>query len=395
MSSVFQRVLLVGASLLVAGLILEGTIRILSPRTHSIVVEHLGGDIPSDVNLEIENDSARPLLVRTPTGIRLMQNSRAYIRNHPINGKDTVVETNSQGHRHRQLPPKSSRDHRVLMLGDSITFGSYLPASETIPAHIETRLQTLTKTSATQLDFEVINAGIGGIDLQNELAILLETSPAVEPDLVLVGLYLNDANASLYLEILRLPAPFDKSRFFSWLFDRLHILRARLAANAIARDSPGDLKVERSRFARNHPISDERWETSDTGFNRRIHRNFHDWGFAWSDTYWNKARDLLSLMQTVALEQGAEFAVVLFPVRMQVHAENLRSEPQQRFEALMDDLGVAHLDLLPLLREAYQDDGLDLFYDYCHYNATGTSFVGKAIADFLAREMNWVDPNEE
>ena len=53
----------------------------------------------------------------------------------------------------------------------------------------------------------------------------------------------------------------------------------------------------------------------------------------------------------------------------------------------MTELGLAHIDLLPLLREKYQRDGVNVFYDYCHYRPEGHAFFAEAVADFLLREV--------
>jgi sugar lactone lactonase YvrE len=52
----------------------------------------------------------------------------------------------------------------------------------------------------------------------------------------------------------------------------------------------------------------------------------------------------------------------------------------------MERLGLPHLDLLPPLRERYERDGVDLFYDHCHHTSQGTRFVGELVADLIARE---------
>jgi hypothetical protein len=43
--------------------------------------------------------------------------------------------------------------------------------------------------------------------------------------------------------------------------------------------------------------------------------------------------------------------VLLFPVSYQVQSELLLDEPQRAFERHMTEVGLAYLDLLPLLRE--------------------------------------------
>ncbi len=53
----------------------------------------------------------------------------------------------------------------------------------------------------------------------------------------------------------------------------------------------------------------------------------------------------------------------------------------------MTRLGVAHIDLLPVLREKYQRDGVNVYYDHCHYRPAGHEYFAKPVADFLLREV--------
>lgn len=365
-------------------LLLEGGARWLGVRPPRVSVETREPSEAPGARLSIVRRSATPLIVQTDSGARLRPNSIARIQEHPLSGFDFDIKTNGQGFRHPTLGPKGADETRILFLGDSITFGGYLPAWLTVPAFTAKELRA---SGALAEPFQVINAAIGGLDVQNELAILVETGPSVRPDVVLVGLYLNDAFESLYLQTTRLPSSLEWSHFLAWAVHRID----RRRESVLAREAEGrqrrDLKRERAAFREQFPVSDEPWETDDGGFNRRVDAAFHDWGYAWSDAYWEKVGATLELMRAAAREQGARLAVVLFPVRYQVEREGLRDEPQRRYAALMAELGVPHLDLLPDLRTRYAADGEDLFYDYCHYRPEGTAVVGERIAAFLADEV--------
>jgi lysophospholipase L1-like esterase len=375
--------LLLGTLVAVAAM-LEGGARWLDVRPPRVDVETREPSEEPGARLAIRRRTATPLIVQTGSGARLRPNSVARIEEHPLSGFDFTIKTNGQGFRHPPLGAKADGETRVLFLGDSITFGGYLPAWLTIPAFTAKELRA---SRAVPEPFQVINAAIGGLDAENELAILVETGASVQPDVVLVGLYLNDAFESLYLRSTRLPDALAWSDFLAWSAHRVDLLRqdslARGAEGRRGRELARDLALFRERF----PVSDEPWETHDGGFNRRVEAAFHDWGYAWSDAYWTKIARTLELMRGVTREQGARLAVVLFPVRYQVERAGLRDEPQREFASLMAELELPHLDLLPELRAHYADGGVDLFYDYCHYRPEGTAFVGERIAAFLADEV--------
>lgn len=74
---------------------------------------------------------------------------------------------------------------RIIVLGDSFTWGTNVEANATYPSHME----WLLKRAAS--GFEVYNFGVAGACTADQLE-LLRKLPALEPDLVIVGYFLND-----------------------------------------------------------------------------------------------------------------------------------------------------------------------------------------------------------
>lgn len=98
------------------------------------------------------------------------------------------VRTNALGLRaDREVPArKSPRTFRILVLGDSVTFGH--GSVHTYPD----LLQRLLARWRPDVDWEVWNAGVPGYNTSQELAHLRELGPVLEPDLVIVGFFEND-----------------------------------------------------------------------------------------------------------------------------------------------------------------------------------------------------------
>jgi len=139
--------------------------------------------------LSVELD-AEFLVEYTPRGCRLIPNSRVLIKNHRISHSDIKMEINSLGFRDDEISPEKSEDElRILVLGDSITWASYLPAEETFVERVEEYL----RQSFPDRLVEGINAGVGDIGLKEEIAILEERGLAARPDLVVISFYLNDS----------------------------------------------------------------------------------------------------------------------------------------------------------------------------------------------------------
>ncbi len=316
------------------------------------------------------------------TGIRLKRNVRVVIKNHQLSKQDIELSTNALGFRYGDLRKKKSSDFRILFLGDSIIFADYAPATETIPAHIESHLRSRDQS---RQNIQVINAGGNGGELEGEFAVLVETGLAVEPDVVLIGLYLNDANSSYFVKAAQYPTWIRWSQLLTHVLNRFQYL-AVIMENRERIQKQDDAMDE---FVSKNPVLDgASWEDSWEGFNNEIISAFGDWGYAWTDEAWTKIGSTAKLLEQVADEHDIELIFVMFPVRQQVQSEILRDEPQKKFQAMMRRLGIKHLDLLPVLRSKYQEDGVNVFYDHCHYRPEGNAFIADTVSRFVIEESD-------
>jgi len=83
------------------------------------------------------------------------------------------------------FPPKRADRFRIAVLGDSLTYGYGVEASEAYPSLLEQEL-------AREYRVEVLNLGVSGAQSQDLLARLRTVLPQLAPDLVLYGVCLND-----------------------------------------------------------------------------------------------------------------------------------------------------------------------------------------------------------
>jgi hypothetical protein len=83
---------------------------------------------------------------------------------------------------------KPPNTFRILVLGDSVTFGHGALFETTYPYLLEQRL----KAWRPGINWEVWNLGVPGYNTAQELAYLHEAGPRYQPDLVIVGFYPND-----------------------------------------------------------------------------------------------------------------------------------------------------------------------------------------------------------
>ena len=105
------------------------------------------------------------------------------------------IKTNSLGIRAEKdyVLPKPAHTKRILVLGDSITMGWGVEFKDTYAS----RLEDLLNKNLSQY-FEVINAGVGNYNSICELA-ALKKFLNLEPDLIILGFYINDLENTPYL----------------------------------------------------------------------------------------------------------------------------------------------------------------------------------------------------
>ena len=160
----------------------------------------------------------------TATGRRLRPNLRFTVDPDPLCGCRVEIRSNAQGFRGPELGEKQRT--RVLFLGDSITMADYAPEEETWVRRVQGLSEGAAAAGRGRL-LETVNAGVPGIGLGNELAILLEEGLDVEPDVVVLGWYLNDAKASAGMRVLKPPPVLAWSRLVGHVSRRLSLLGVR------------------------------------------------------------------------------------------------------------------------------------------------------------------------
>ena len=118
----------------------------------------------------------------------------------PFNGKADgqlytwghPIENNRYGFREREFAsPKPPGAYRIMVLGDSFTWGAGLAVDERYTSVAETLLND-SPTYPPPRRFEILNFGVFGIPTTRQKDILEEYRTVVEPDLIVVGFCFND-----------------------------------------------------------------------------------------------------------------------------------------------------------------------------------------------------------
>ena len=104
--------------------------------------------------------------------------------------QDQPVQTNNFRMRDNRdyKVEKEANTFRILLLGDSVTFGDGNRLEETWAYQLENML----KSWQPNVDWQVWNGGVPGYDAVTELRTLKAIGPLYNPDLVIIGTYEND-----------------------------------------------------------------------------------------------------------------------------------------------------------------------------------------------------------
>ena len=93
---------------------------------------------------------------------------------------------------------KAPNTFRILVLGDSVTFGHGALFETTYPYLVEQRLKAWRR----DVNWEVWNLGVPGYNTADELAYLQEVKSRFQPDLVVVGGFPNDITFAMPTEVV-------------------------------------------------------------------------------------------------------------------------------------------------------------------------------------------------
>lgn len=258
---------------------------------------------------------------------------------------------------------KPAGAYRILNLGDSIAMGWGVREEETYGRLLEERLNA---GSDGDLSYEVINAATPGWNLENELAYLEAEGLKYEPDLILLDLTLvNDiygksalaSNRSGLIEWLR-----AHTHFWPFLTIQMRTLKAR--SEGRDRIDVIDPPTEAAGYFPVDPTAE----------------------------HWTKFWGQIEAIHSLAERNGADLALIMFPLEFQVLDEAYSTTPQQVLMARANEAGIPVLDLLPAFSQACREkpggpcqlEDRYLFADvWMHPSAFGHELTTAELEDFL------------
>jgi lysophospholipase L1-like esterase len=256
---------------------------------------------------------------------------------------------------------KPPGEFRLLSVGDSFTFGDGVEDGETFTAQLEPLLNAGTPSEASGGPVvRTINAGVSGANTRHEVAWLKHFAPRLDPDLVLIVFYINDAYDDERFGMLtsggaagafHLNAQSSDAALWSVRF-----LENRLGRYLLSRKVVGIYKAQFS----DRPML--------PGL-----LSGHDWG---------GSRVALAEARRWADTAGVKLALVIFPELHALNASHPFTSIHRTVRNFGERVGIPTLDLLPTFL-GHKPRELWVHLSDHHPNATAHAMAAESIAAFL------------
>lgn len=309
-----------------------------------------------------------------------------------VGGYRVHIRTNSHGMHWREVArrPEPGR-RRVAFLGDSFTFGCWVP-------RVEQSFVGVFDALAAERGFEALNFGVGGYGVADAELLLREEGLGFEPRYVVLALFVGNDFRDTYLGVHK---------------DRLVAGTAVLDEDVIAQKVPETYRVtdgahprpsrESSRvlrtlrgsavFRRLAPLL--RLEHLEMDF--EVSREFVAYSF-WQRTdappvmlsAVEQTLGAIDRLDALARRHGARLGVVTLPTRAQVYAREPTGpdydvdRPQSFVRDHAEIRDLPYLDLLPPLRARAMQTNQALYVDGdTHLNVEGHRLVGEIVAEWF------------
>jgi len=283
---------------------------------------------------------------------------------------DVEIKTNEHGFRDDETPEKDG--FRILMLGDSYTFGYGAERGGLFTDLLEDHLQT-----------EIINAGVGGFEIIHQLKWFAAEGKDLKADLVVYALYLgNDlAYNDDWLAKEDGGLIHYKKRFSAktkWASKIKQMLRILYRTGVVPVTKPKEWVPEPDYLAMTKKqLSPE------------------------SEADYSLAKKLLGGLHAEVTESGTGFFVFLFPYKTVVEPsakerfqatlpdfENLYDleRPANEMEAFLKDNGIPCFNFVPAMKDYYKNpENPSLFYySEGHFTSEGNAFVAAQLEPVIS-----------
>ncbi len=250
--------------------------------------------------------------------------------------------------------------YRILVLGDSITFGAGIRLKDTYVKQTE----KLLDHSAAQ-PYQLINAGVSGYHFRHYYIFIKDNIAKFDPDSIVIGFCINDVR------------PMDVVR-------QKYVVRGTVKAplsSTVKHDIKRIIKKSPSFQLASYLIF------SNT-YNRKKYsaRWITEVMMSWNkEGLVEKLMDMLEEIKRLTEERGVRLSVIIFPEMNQLIDYEKYGAPKDKLLNILEDLNIAYLDLYDTFRHKEDFSQYYLPGDTVHFTAEGHKIIAEELKKFLIK----------
>ena len=259
------------------------------------------------------------------------------------------VSINSHGLRDREYSLAKPRDvYRIVMLGDSTTFGWGVPVEQTVAKILERQLNAATHDEHRR--FEVLNAGVGNYGTVQEFNHYLTYDRAFSPDLVILEYFINDPEP---VPAERTPGLLGKSYLMAFSAARYDLILRLLGVRP-------------------------NWEQYYAGLYRDDAPGLQ------------AAKQALAGLAAAVRSDGAKLLVTILPELHEINARYPFTQEQQKIKDALDASRVPVIDLIEGLRNHGPEASLWVTPLDDHPNGKANELIAAQILPFILQSALFI-----
>ncbi len=290
-----------------------------------------------------------------------------------------VIEINARGFRDIERPlEKPAGKQRIAILGDSFTFGMAVNIDDTYVSQLEQLLKP------DYSGIEVLNFGVIGYTTWQYLDLLERKVMAYQPDLIVVGIFLDDLTLSVHPSTKSADwkprNPFEDKNSINYKTRNIRLVNSFRNLNS--------LFEARYRYKRGHKylqgIEERKWSTGPENPGDALHAAQYG---KLPKSYYSDFDRAIKRMRVITKAHKIPMLILYIPDASQLHDQD-RQHANRFVKTVSDSAGIEFVDATPEFEKVDDPRELYLFPMDAHTSPEGHRIMTEALAGrIISKEL--------
>ena len=262
----------------------------------------------------------------------------------------------------RDTPYKADANVKILLLGDSVSWGDGV---ENVHELMAVKLELLLARADPGRSYEVINAAVPGYSTFQQAIYLQKKGLALDPDLVILQFCLNDV-----VERYHVIAEYGGDNFFLGIDTRESLSGMTGIVVRHSRACELFLRYLQRRGRRQEAYHVQKMARDQLSVEMR--------------QAWELTINEIVAIREMTRQRGIPMLLLIAPYQFQIAAPESRSQPQKKLAAYATSSNVPFVDLLPgfvAIAQQRNGAGAELFRDENHFSVLGHEVAAQLLVE--------------